>query len=446
MKLTTHIIPIDINNEEKLIINSLNGIMDKVGQPIFDIIQRWYGLDEITPETEVEVALYNNLKSRGYLVNNHDEEMTLKNQVISRLREIHNKQKENCKHITFIMTYNCNFRCPYCFEGESTVKREIINPEQIDAALRLAGDSLESVGLFGGEPLLPSNRASLEYLFSKTKGKVFNITTNGYYLEEYLDLLSQLNVAYIMVTLDGEEETHNSRRYLANGKPTYDKIMRGIEKYLENGIPIRIRMNLDSNNFTEGQKLQQNLVEKFRAYEKHLSFEMGTIFGIPNDEKTEITTQLFNQGINLSPEEKQQNNTMIGRFSPIVNNMTIGSKLKPTYSFCSAHSNIFLVDPYGLIYTCLPAVGKQELSVGTYHPELKFKENSIYTRNIETIPECRECTYSLLCGGGCPLGLPSYEDVCKPECFSIRNQVHNLLPRFYNMNCEAEKKRELSQV
>ncbi|MCL2573905.1 MAG: hypothetical protein FWE34_05055 [Defluviitaleaceae bacterium] len=56
MKLTTHIIPIDIDNEEKLIVNSLNGIMDKIGQPIFDIIQRWYGLDEITPETEVEVS------------------------------------------------------------------------------------------------------------------------------------------------------------------------------------------------------------------------------------------------------------------------------------------------------------------------------------------------------------------------------------------------------
>lgn len=440
MKLIKHLIPVEIGNGEKIIINSLNGRIDKLSLTAYEIVDKWKGVDNIAPENEVEAALLTNLNSRGYLVNSHDEEFIRKKDLVAQLREADKKQKETCKHITFILTYNCNFRCPYCFEGESTLKREIISPEQIDAALRLAGDNLESVGLFGGEPLMPSNRSSLEYLFSKTKDKPINITTNGYFLEEFFDILFPLKFIHVTVTLDGEENTHNSRRYLVGGKPTYDKIMRGVKKYLENGMPIHVRMNIERSNFEEAHRLRQSLIDEFEHFGKLLSFEMGTVFGIPNEDKTEIITKTYLGDINYSPEERLRRNALFGRNNSIINNITAGEELKPTYSFCIAHSNSFLVDPYGLIYTCIPSVGKPQLSISMYYPNIEFKKKSIYTRNIETISECKECVYSLLCGGGCPLGnMACPDDIMKPECFSIKNQVHNLLPKFYNMNIEAER-------
>ena len=446
MKLIKHIIPVDIENDEKLLINSLNGTIDKIGLPVYEIIQKWQNCDKIIAENEIETVLYNNLLSRGYLVNSNDEEMLRKNQLVEKLRELHKKRNETCDYLTFILTYNCNFRCPYCFEGERTLKTEVISPSQIDAALELAGEHLERVGLFGGEPLLPSSRASLEYLVSKTSDKIFNITTNGYYLEEFFDLLSPLKFSYITVTLDGDEDTHNSRRYLANGKPTFQKIMKGIEKYLENGMPIRIRMNLDSGNLDETRCLQNDLINKFSEHTHLLTFELGTLFGVSNDEKTGIATQMFNEDSAYSSKERLQRNSLLGTYNSILNTQTIGAKLKPTYSYCYAHSNLYIVDPYGDIYTCLQAVGMKDLAVGAYFPEVTFKENSLLTRNIETIPECRECIYSLLCGGGCPLPFGSYEDVWKPECFLIKNQIHNLLPKFYAANSQAKGQSEQIQA
>jgi len=433
---------VDIEDNKKLIINSLNGLIDQVNSRVCDIIYKWQDIEEINPEGELETALYSSLESRGYLVSSFEEEMIEKDKVIRNLREINYKQKQSCKHITFIMTYNCNFRCPYCFEGENVIKKEIIKPEQIDAALELAKDSLETVGLFGGEPLLPANRLSLEYLISKTSDKTFAIITNGYYLLEFFDLLSPLNFSYIMVTLDGSEDTHNSRRYLANGEPTFQKIMLGIEKYLSNGIPIRIRMNIGKGGWEEGNQLKSGLLERFFEFKDLLTFEISSMFGDSAQDRADVTTELYKNDSVYSDEEKRQRNTLTGRFSPIVNVMTVGSKLSPVYSFCNAHSNLFLVDPYGWIYTCLVAVGNENLAVGKYCPKIEFKANSIYNRNIETIPGCRECKYSLLCGGGCPLGLKSYEDVCKPECFSIRNQIYNIMPRIYQINQESAKQKQ----
>ena len=304
--------------------------------------------------------------------------------------------------------------------------------ELIDAALNLVGEKLKNIGLFGGEPLLPSNRHAIEYLISKAPDKSYSIITNGYHLEDFLDILSKLNIASIMVTLDGEEHTHNSRRYLANGEPTYRKILSGIEKCLKSNIPICIRMNLDSDNYDEANPLKKELIKSFSEYENLLSFEISPMMEASVSERNEMFTQLYTKELVERPsEDLQKMNRMLGKFTPIVNAITTGSRLHPVYSFCSAHDRGLLVDPYGNIFPCLLAVGVDDLAIGKYYPQIVLKENSIRNRNIDTIPECRQCKYSLLCGGGCPVGFSNYDDVFKPMCFNIMNEIHNILPMIF---------------
>ena len=306
----------------------------------------------------------------------------------------------------------------------------------IDAALDLAGDDLKIIGLFGGEPLLPKNRPALEYIISKAPDKEYIITTNGYYLEEFLDVLTKVNVMNIAVTLDGEEATHDSRRYLANGKPTYGKIMSGIMKCLENSIHTTIRMNLDKSNFVECNGLKERLLEEYARYGGLLNFDVSPMLETASPEKNEMFLELYNFDIGCNPEERKQRNRLLSSFSPIVNTLLSNKKLMPKYAFCYAHDNGYWVDPYGNIYPCILTVGMEELAIGKYYPNVEFYENSIRNRNIDKIPECRECKYSLLCGGGCPLPLIDYSDVFKPVCHAIKNEIHNLLPMLY----AAEKK------
>ena len=225
------------------------------------------------------------------------------------------------------------------------------------------------ITLFGGEPLLPKTKPTVQHLLAKAPDKFYHIITNGYYLEEFFDLLSQAKILNIMVTLDGGEEAHNSRRYLANGKPTYSKIVAGVEKYLSHGIPIRIRMNLDHSNFDEGLKLKAELLEKFAEYQSYFSIETDAMFGSAEEEKMDIITKLYAQDTNQTTAERIRRNKTIGCSNSILDTVAAGLPLKPKYCFCYAHENVMIFDPYGDIYPCLAGVDKPGAEIGHYHPK-----------------------------------------------------------------------------
>jgi len=129
-------------------------------------------------------------------------------------------------------------------------------------------------------------------------------------------------------------------------------------------------------------------------------------------------------------------------YNSITNVFTVDLKqMQPIYSFCKAnHGDFAAFDPYGDIYSCLVSIGEKNLAVGTYYPVVELKENSLYTRNIDSIPECSECIYSLLCGGGCAMLAKSCNDLNRPACASIHHQVHDLIPKLYQIRKGADVK------
>jgi len=431
MKLIKHMIFVDVDDTKKLVINSLNGSVDEIEMPTYETLRRWQSVEHIVAENEQEVELQDTLRARGYLVENFEEETMRKKEILDALRENHVKDRKHCHHLTFVMTYNCNFRCPYCFEGEASLKKDVITPKQIDAALELAGDSLQTVCLFGGEPLLPATRPSIEYLFSKAPDKRYSVITNGYYLEEFADLLNTVKIVDITVTLDGKEATHNSRRYLANGKPTYNKILSGVQKALETGLTIKIRVNASDDTYDEGMALQQSLREQFSEYSDLLIFEMVPMLDYSEKQKSKMVTDMFCAVKEQDKAERLRRNSGFAFLTPLVSSFIVGVPAPPLYSFCYAHKNNLAVDPYGNFYTCLVTVGRDHMATGKYYPSVEYKEHSIFNRNIDKIPECGDCTYSLLCGGGCPINLKDYSDLYKPACAFTKNAIHELLPSLY---------------
>lgn len=422
---------VDVDDTKKLVVNSLNGTLDEVDMSTYETLVKWQKCESITTETAPESELLSTLQARGYLVTSDEEEAERKNKILNVLRKNNETDRKQCHHITFVMTYNCNFRCPYCFEGEAYLKKEVMTTELIDAALNLADDSLQTICLFGGEPLLPQTRPAIEHLFSKKPGILYSVITNGYYLEEYVELLSSVKIADIMVTLDGKEQTHNKNRYLANGMPTYQKILQGISKALEAGIVIKVRVNVSEDSLQEGIELQQSLLEMFEKHKDLLKFEIAPLLGYSHETKSKLTTDMFCSVVEHDNDERLKRNNSFSTLNPMVSALAVGMPVRPLYSFCYAHRNNLAVDPYGNLFTCLVTVGKDGMEAGKYYPAVEYKEHSIFNRNIDKIPECRDCTYSLLCGGGCPMGLCDYSNLFRPACSSVKNSIHDLLPRIY---------------
>lgn len=431
MKLIKNHVIIDLK-KDALLINTLNGSIDRITTEVEAYIRKCEQADEVEVRSQEEKRIYDILERRGYLTLNEEDERAKKEALIGKLRQRYNKSKKIVKAISLVMTYECNFRCPYCFEATAADKRgHYITEEHIDAALSFAGEELQHIGLFGGEPLLPRNRKAIEYLINKAPDKHYSAITNGYYLDQFIDLFTRVKVSYIMVTLDGKRELHDRRRVLANGGPTFDVIIKNIGICLRNGIPIRIRMNVDKDTISQSEELRCELIERFAEYEDNLSFEISPMMELGQEQKNELITELSANDYKYDSEGIK--NVLLSRCSPIVNCIVNGERLYPTYSYCAEETNVYIMDPFGFVYPCLVAVGHPSYAIGKFYPVKEIYKNNIKNRNIETIEKCKECKYSLLCGGGCPIKTRVEYGTYQPECDTVLNDLYKRIPKLLEL-------------
>lgn len=218
MKLLKNIIDIDLKCEsgEHMLINALNGLVDVIREKEYALIHDAMEENSIHILEENEL-LFSKMIERGYIVSDDYDEEQVRGDIISKLKIGQERQCQKSKNAIFILTYDCNFSCPYCYEQDVASKR-VLTREQIDQIFKIYDNEIERISFFGGEPLLPDNRKSIEYIISKAPNASYGVITNGYYLEEFFELFKQLNWNNIQVTLDGEKEIHDKTRILKNGQ------------------------------------------------------------------------------------------------------------------------------------------------------------------------------------------------------------------------------------
>src|SRR5690606_5713209 len=116
------------------------------------------------------------------------------------------------------------------------------------------------------EPLLGSSRQKhkISYIIDKANeaGLGLCFVTNGFYLKEYIPILSKGRIREIQVTLDGTGPVHDSRRFLKGGGGTFEKIVEGIDSCLEAGIDVNLRVVIDRENIVNLPELAQFAIEK----------------------------------------------------------------------------------------------------------------------------------------------------------------------------------------
>ena len=159
------------------------------------------------------------------------------------------------RSITAVITTSCNFECEYCYQQNGRLSQDIGMTEEVICKIaEIAGESsadLFSLCLYGGEPLLYSEKCIdlCEKISAarKQNSRSFkaSLITNGYYLtSEIARSLRDAGVRYAQVTIDGDRATHDSRRPLKGGGPTYDTIMENINEASEY-LEIALRVNVD---------------------------------------------------------------------------------------------------------------------------------------------------------------------------------------------------------
>jgi len=377
-------------------------------------------------------AFVSELTSKGY-ISEENEERRLFN---SRYLDFIDSRNKDEIQIFFVTNYSCNFACSYCYQDQYNNQHTELTEELMDAFFAYVRGEFAGrrkyLTLFGGEPLL--NSAKQKKLISRFIDQAaasdleVSIVTNGFYLEEYIDILSKGRIREIQVTLDGTEKVHDMRRFLKGGGGTFNKIVAGIDASLSRGIDINLRMVIDRDNISALPDLAAYAIERGwtriplfktqigRNYElHHCQSSPGKLF-----DRISLFEQIY-ELIKQYPfiTEFYKPAYSVSKF--LAEN---GELPDPLFDACPACTTEWAFDYMGNIYSCTATVGKRDESLGTFYPSVTRKDEMISQweeRDITTIAGCRDCQVQLACGGGCgSVAKNRYGSLFSPDCRPVR--------------------------
>ncbi len=162
--------------------------------------------------------------------------------------------------LDLLVTLNCNHCCDYCFvhgKGNETDMPFAVATGAVDFLLR-ASRGLHQVVLmpFGGEPLLRFDLVQeiVEYAevtaaaHTPPKQAVFCLTTNGTLLDESTMGFFRQHEIMVLVSIDGDRETHDRHRRMANGGSSYSEVTARIPmiKYYQPWLGTRMTVHPDT--------------------------------------------------------------------------------------------------------------------------------------------------------------------------------------------------------
>lgn len=314
-------------------------------------------------------------------------------------------------NLELFLTENCNLACDYCFVRNKRPKK--MSFEDIVAAINFlvfysADKKLLNITLFGGEPLMEKENIYkvvdyCEKIKNESGNKIFSIsiTTNGTLITEELLQRTQGKVNYLL-SIDGDQETHDASRKFSNGKGSFQTIVSkiGLLKKYQPWIGARMTILPDT-------------VEHLKKNVSYL-FSLGInqfLIGLATDVKWDQAS--------LHSYEKQL--TEVGKF--YISKKQTGGQIRMTIFEknekginchehewgCGAGRNTISVDTNGDIYPCSKFLGYEgfdceELKLGNIYSgitniELRVKMSQITN---DSFPGCGSCKEINACMGGCP--------------------------------------------
>lgn len=452
LRTSSYTIYVDLpgNADEMLLVHAYTGAYDRVSKRVATYLRSrethhapkpLYG--DWTPEPRVDgeapapsdetMAI---LKKRGYLIPlTQDEEEAL---FVKLSSKIHHQTVRSMPGYVLMPTYQCNLRCPYCFQDHmrtdpklghllrfmdrEMADRILLGMRNLEAAHGIPDDPNIQRGLsfFGGEPLLAESRPTIEYFMNKfrERGRThFSAISNATELEAYRDLIGAGDglISEMQITLDGPPKEHDLRRIYPDGAGSYDRIAANIEMALDLGVRVNIRMNIDRKNIDQLPILMDEF--ETRGWMPRPNFHSYVAPITPSQEEIALRTTFTTWQLGRAMDELKlkdprlarvgiADDAIAGHARRIFSGQSQGINSRFRTSFCSAHTTMYVIDAFADLYACWERTGDPSLRIGHIREDGTVMMNRGLLehwrgRNVVSNPVCRKCRYATSCGGGC---------------------------------------------
>lgn len=327
-------------------------------------------------------------------------------------------------------TMACNMACTYCYEE---TRRGRMSAETVQAALDFVERQAPqlkrlAVSWYGGEPLL-----ALDIIESLTTGFLrlsekygFNyssaVITNGYLLDRAaVDRLCELKVTDAQVTIDGPAEVHDRKRPLANGRSSFDTILRNLD-YAAKRLRISVRVNVDKEHTPA--TVARLLDELESAGLRGRVFPHFALMEPATRVCSNISENCYDTAA-FSKVETDYYAMLLER------GFGINRLPAPCFTACMAQLvNSYVVDHDGDMYRCFNYVGDKSHSCGNLSAEVDFRHpefQRLFAVDPFEYERCRECSVLPLCQGACPSRRLDRDLTGDEQCESWRFNLPSML-------------------
>jgi uncharacterized protein len=353
---------------------------------------------------------------------------------VMKTRKLASRYDSSSLALTVLVTEDCNFGCPYCYEEHKRC---------VDMSLEVQEKLVEFIERFkplrqlyvtwmGGEPLMRFD--TIERLSERLKSMGIPygamIVTNGWLLtEEVTSRLDELNIKAIQVTIDGPPEIHDDRRFHIEQGSSFHVIQENIDRLmLEEKWSGRliVHVNIDENNAELFSDIHEYWTERYKGLNAGVtpsivdrteqgSRDMGCSFCKEREIQFYIDHYRKHGGKGL-------------RYYP-----------KPHRVGCIAtKKNGYVVGAEGQLYKCWEDVGIKDKEIGTIFTEMKDWNHTLLSRYLVGVEpfddqDCKDCFYLPICEE-CPVMWyrRKYEGQEVVPCANYKDRLPEFLEMFYD--------------
>ena len=266
------------------------------------------------------------------------------------------------KSLRIILTQKCTHACSFCHkEGVRTKEENLLDAEDITFLYKAANEGLEikRVSLTGGEPLLREDIIDILKRLRDNGAKI-SLTTNGYLLDQYLEIgefLDEINISL---------HTLNKEKYIeiCNNRVAHEKVISNIKLFRVKYPTINININM---TYQKGINSQNEEIENMINFSKSIKTDLKIIELYPKNDKKYISiNQLKPELIKLGYTKNQTTFRNIvyenNNHKVILEQCTcnIVSELTNGSLVCKENNDIFIT-PSGNISLCRNSNSKIKL-------------------------------------------------------------------------------------
>lgn len=323
----------------------------------------------------------------------------------------------------------CNMRCKYCYYLDKAALYGGVEPTMDDTLLEkyiranIEGNNSPVLNFawHGGEPLLAGKSffkkaVALQRKYAEGKTVENSIQTNGLLLDdEWCDIFRDNNFL-VGVSIDGPEHIHDAHRVDVGGKPTFMRVMRGIERLYRNRVEYNTLTTVNIHSEGSGAEVYKFLrgISAFMQFLPVAELLCDGKIQSPESGKADIAP--------WSISAKGFGEFMCDIFDIWVKH-DVGSRyvqlfdatlalmvgVQPSVcSLCETCGSGLTVEHNGDVYCCDHFV-YPEYKIGNIHTD-RLSELAYCDRQFEfgvakraLLPrECRHCKFYNLCHGECP--------------------------------------------